>query len=342
MRCYSTLACSFVSFGATWLGETCRYHEEVFRDQLYNQPTSADFTPPMYLDVESVWPIGTIHPHVWLSELSCIFCIFCRFQTPHCSYQHSHWKIHFIQGMVKCHVLHRKTTPSPRDIGQISSAHHFCCFPRCRLHVSPHSIQAISRFESCESSIESLSSKSNHANIVMARTGDFSFPDFGFGTPQTSFTQSAGLPAPIQSQQPPFFPAASTVASPIAETPTPTSAAHKRKASSAEDDDDNLEDSSRAAAEEDKRRRNTAASARFRVKKKQREQALEKSAKEMSDKVAALEGRINQLETENKWLKNLVTEKTESKEDIATLWKKYNAEKEREPVDGKEGVGTRS
>ena len=187
--------------------------------------------------------------------------------------------------------------------------------------------------------------KSNYANIVMARTGDFSFPDFGFGTPQASFTETTALPAPIQTQQqPPFFPSASTLSSPIPETPTQAHAANqKRKASSAadDDDDDNLEDSSRAAAEEDKRRRNTAASARFRVKKKQREQALEKSAKEMSDKVAALEGRINQLETENKWLKNLVTEKTESKEDIATLWKKYNAEKEHESVDGKV-VGTRS
>ena len=63
------------------------------------------------------------------------------------------------------------------------------------------------------------------------------------------------------------------------------------------------------AAEEDKRRRNTAASARFRVKKKQREQALEKTAKEMSDKVQILEARVNQLEMENKWLKGLITEK---------------------------------
>ena len=65
------------------------------------------------------------------------------------------------------------------------------------------------------------------------------------------------------------------------------------------------------AAEEDKRRRNTAASARFRIKKKQREQALEKQAKEMTDKVAQLEGKVQQLEMENKWLKGLITEKTD-------------------------------
>jgi hypothetical protein len=52
-------------------------------------------------------------------------------------------------------------------------------------------------------------------------------------------------------------------------------------------------------AEEVKRRRNTAASARFRVKKKQREQALDKAAKEMTDKMAAHETRIKELVQEN-------------------------------------------
>ncbi|PNS13984.1 Regulatory protein cys-3 [Sphaceloma murrayae] len=70
-----------------------------------------------------------------------------------------------------------------------------------------------------------------------------------------------------------------------------------------------LEEQARNAAEEDKRRRNTAASARFRVKKKQREQALEKTAKELSEKVHVLEARIGQLELENQWLKGLITEK---------------------------------
>jgi cell shape-determining protein MreC len=86
------------------------------------------------------------------------------------------------------------------------------------------------------------------------------------------------------------------------------------------------------AAEEDKRRRNTAASARFRIKKKQREQALEKSAKEMNDKVAALENRIQQLETENKWLKNLIMEKNEKAEkgeDVKEINSKIEAAKQK-------------
>lgn len=85
----------------------------------------------------------------------------------------------------------------------------------------------------------------------------------------------------------------------------------------------NFEDASRVAAEEDKRRRNTAASARFRIKKKQREQALEKSAKEMTEKVTALENKVAQLETENKWLKNLLVEKNEGSDDITALWKEF-------------------
>ncbi|KAL2848158.1 hypothetical protein BJY01DRAFT_161215 [Aspergillus pseudoustus] len=72
------------------------------------------------------------------------------------------------------------------------------------------------------------------------------------------------------------------------------------------------EESSRRAAEEDRRRRNTAASARFRMKKKQREQALERTVRETTEKNATLEARVAQLEMENRWLKNLLTEKHEA------------------------------
>lgn len=98
----------------------------------------------------------------------------------------------------------------------------------------------------------------------------------------------------------------------------PPQVGEKRKSESL-----NQEEAARMAAEEDKRRRNTAASARFRIKKKQREQALEKSAKEMSDKVSNLESKVSQLETENKWLKNLLVEKNEGNEDIVALWKEF-------------------
>jgi hypothetical protein len=71
--------------------------------------------------------------------------------------------------------------------------------------------------------------------------------------------------------------------------------------------DPNLD--SKSASEEDKRRRNTAASARFRVKKKMREQALEQTAKEMTEKAEKLEGRVKELELEVKWLRSILIEK---------------------------------
>lgn len=68
------------------------------------------------------------------------------------------------------------------------------------------------------------------------------------------------------------------------------------------------DDAARAAAEEDKRRRNTLASARFRAKKKMREQALEKDHKEMLAKLDKMENRIKELELENKWLRGLIVQ----------------------------------
>ncbi|KAM3420832.1 hypothetical protein BST61_g4073 [Cercospora zeina] len=125
-------------------------------------------------------------------------------------------------------------------------------------------------------------------------------------------------------------------AQPFAHGPAP---GEKRKASVAMPTTAaDLEEQSRLAAEEDKRRRNTAASARFRIKKKQREQALEKQAKEMSDKVASLEGKVQQLEMENKWLKELITEKSDVKTlDFAQMKKESEG---RKPENRTDGVGT--
>ena len=116
-----------------------------------------------------------------------------------------------------------------------------------------------------------------------------------------------------------------TPVAPQTQPPTPVSATFsmdhpstsaKRKSITLDSNSpESLEEASRLAAEEDKRRRNTAASARFRIKKKQREQALEKTAKDMADKVSQLEMKINQLEMENKWLKNLITEKNSGKKE---------------------------
>lgn len=107
-----------------------------------------------------------------------------------------------------------------------------------------------------------------------------------------------------------------------------------------------LEEQSRLAAEEDKRRRNTAASARFRVKKKQREAELEKKSKDMADKVSSLENKVHQLEMENKWLKGLITEKSDVK-GMEEQFKKFAAERASQEKEAErsselrtDGVGT--
>jgi hypothetical protein len=60
---------------------------------------------------------------------------------------------------------------------------------------------------------------------------------------------------------------------------------------------------------EDKRKRNTAASARFRIKKKLKEQEMEKTIREMTEKSKALQGYVDDLEKEIKWLRDILTDK---------------------------------
>ncbi|KAG9076284.1 hypothetical protein FRC06_009594 [Ceratobasidium sp. 370] len=59
-------------------------------------------------------------------------------------------------------------------------------------------------------------------------------------------------------------------------------------------------------ASEDKRRRNTAASARFRLKKKEREAALDARAHALEERVTSLERECEGLRRENGWLRGLV------------------------------------
>lgn len=176
----------------------------------------------------------------------------------------------------------------------------------------------------------------------MARLADFSsFPDFNFQS-----QPAAGYQAPIAPLQTiqPIYPASSGTSSPQNGLNSPQTG-EKRKASSVAETPypANYDEDARVAAEEDKRRRNTAASARFRVKKKQREQALEKSAKEMADKMSAFEDKIKRLETENKWLKSLVLEKKDKagEKEIELMYQKHQQEEaERIASERKDGVGT--
>lgn len=64
-----------------------------------------------------------------------------------------------------------------------------------------------------------------------------------------------------------------------------------------------------------KRKRNTAASARFRIKKKLKEQQMEARAKELQEKVNSLEKRVMTLEMEKKCLKSMILKKNEESND---------------------------
>ena len=81
------------------------------------------------------------------------------------------------------------------------------------------------------------------------------------------------------------------------------------------------------------------------MKKKQREQALERTVKEVQDKNSKLEAKVTQLELENKWLKDLITEKNgiSSKEEMAAAYQQYRKESEERDLKLSEhttGVGT--
>jgi len=181
--------------------------------------------------------------------------------------------------------------------------------------------------------------------------GDFQFADFpGFQNPIVG--QSIQNLPPSQTN----YPVPSSFTSPVSASVSPVtpgfdhSLGKKRRLESVDPlNQPSTDESARIAAEEDKRRRNTAASARFRVKKKQREQALEKTAKEMTDRVNMLESKIQQLETENTWLKSLITEKgasvtkSSSSEITSTLKKRADQTAgERSSANRTDGVGTES
>ncbi|EYE97857.1 putative bZIP transcription factor (MetR) [Aspergillus ruber CBS 135680] len=154
-------------------------------------------------------------------------------------------------------------------------------------------------------------------------------PSVSNGLPNVNTAEFSNQSSPISPSQP------SAPAQESTPAPTPklsASTATKRKPSH-KPTPMSIEEASRNVAEEDKRRRNTAASARFRVKKKMREQTLEKTVKDTTEKNAALEARVTALELENQWLKNLITEKNgrtpdegkTSQNDIASMFKKFLA-----------------
>ncbi|KAI0081967.1 hypothetical protein K474DRAFT_1562168, partial [Panus rudis PR-1116 ss-1] len=121
-------------------------------------------------------------------------------------------------------------------------------------------------------------------------------------------------PAPSQTAQQPTQsePAAAAAPAPApkrartARTSVSSVSSENSPESARSPESDDKSNSTPLTAAEDKRRRNTAASARFRLKKKEREAALERKAKELEVRVGELEKECEALRRENGWLKGLV------------------------------------
>ncbi|KAG8907938.1 hypothetical protein FRB99_001446 [Tulasnella sp. 403] len=147
----------------------------------------------------------------------------------------------------------------------------------------------------------------------------FPFPAFPTGTaptPSASTSQSAHPPPAKKSRSTkdnaPIEPAPAPTPIRPAEprgSASPASSRHLSPLHSSEERSRHSppgESSRPLTTAEDKRRRNTQASARFRLKKKEREQAMESKCRELESKVGELERECEALRRENGWLKGLV------------------------------------
>ncbi|KAH8730069.1 hypothetical protein GQ44DRAFT_700767 [Phaeosphaeriaceae sp. PMI808] len=175
---------------------------------------------------------------------------------------------------------------------------------------------------------------------------DFQFTDFNnFGASTLLDPSLSSLPQQNHYPLPPNFASPTSAISPVSSGFDQATKKRKLDLAAPITPHQPFDESVRVAAEEDKRRRNTAASARFRVKKKQREQALESTAKEMQDKATRLEQKVQQLETENAWLKSLITEKSGGKHtttDLKALLTKHEESAGRSSPTHTDGVGTKA
>jgi len=157
----------------------------------------------------------------------------------------------------------------------------------------------------------SLTPDAMNLHNLLALSAFNPFQNLGFPVlPQGMIPPNLPLPTPP-------IPAATAAA---AAPPPPTKKPRNRKASvapaavtpsptvddSAESPEESNQDGETQVPTEDKRRRNTQASARFRLKKKEREAAMESKCKELESKVGELERECEALRRENGWLKGLV------------------------------------
>ncbi len=83
-----------------------------------------------------------------------------------------------------------------------------------------------------------------------------------------------------------------------------------------------------------KRQRNTAASARFRAKKKQREQELQASERAKREALQRLECKVKDLEDENRFLKDLILTPKQKRENEKAKEKEAREEEDGNSTEG--------
>ena len=176
--------------------------------------------------------------------------------------------------------------------------------------ITTDTFQPPTNFESIFSSISSVAA-ANHTFIIDPALAALSTSDPSSTSPTTPGTRSSSPHQPL-----PKRPRTSST-SVFADAPTPSSPTTTARSSSKSSIGGSTTSSITSTAPkpnlitpltpaEDKRRRNTAASARFRAKKKEREVAMDKHAKELEDRVHSLERECESLRRENGWLRGLV------------------------------------
>ncbi|KAG8863508.1 hypothetical protein FRB96_008248 [Tulasnella sp. 330] len=183
-------------------------------------------------------------------------------------------------------------------------------------HPSPYDLPALLSIAAAGNPFPAQSMNLNQLLALQAFPNPF-HAAFGGGIP--TFTQAPAFTAPptmpasaAKADGPPNKRAKTRKTSATAPSVSArTSIAPSEAADEGDDDrgdqDDDGESSSRPGnMTEDKRRRNTQASARFRLKKKEREHAMEIRSKELETKVGELEKECEALRRENGWLKGLV------------------------------------
>ncbi|GBE80472.1 hypothetical protein SCP_0301870 [Sparassis crispa] len=161
-----------------------------------------------------------------------------------------------------------------------------------------------------QQSAPQAASASSIAQLLSLHATTFRSPQMGNSQQPSQLPVPAQAP-PTQSQQQQSQSQQSQASAPAPKRSRTTrlsvsSATPSQPDSALSPEADDRDPASPLTAAEDKRRRNTAASARFRLKKKEREAALERKAKDLEGRVSELEKECEALRRENGWLKGLV------------------------------------